>query len=100
MKHLATLKKEREIFIKFFGAKYKLFYNSNIFLRDLQFAILRFFDTKNISLSYSEAENLALMFTSELESENELIRITSNSWRVNFMTSIEKNVKTEEPVVE
>ncbi len=95
MNHLNTLINEKEIFIKYFQAKYSFFNNSNIFLRDLQYSIQRYFETKKHYLSYSQAEKLAFEFASDLENKGELLRLTANSWRVNFSTEsslIQENV--------
>ncbi len=71
-------------FFKFMKERYPIFFNSNLFLRDIQYAIRTYFERKDIFISYTEAEELMKKFTSLLESEGELVRLNYNSWKVNF----------------
>ncbi|MBN1302353.1 MAG: hypothetical protein JW995_14145 [Melioribacteraceae bacterium] len=71
-------------FFQFMRERYPLFFNSNIFLRDIQYAIRTYFERKNILISYTEAEELMKKFTQHLESEGQLVRLNYNSWKVNF----------------
>lgn len=64
--------------------KYHIFYNSNIFARDLQYAIKQYFEKKDIKVKYPEAEELMQRFTNYLEDKGDLVKLTNNSWRVNF----------------
>ena len=97
MNNLDILKNEREIFLNYMKAKYPLHYNSNIFLRDLQYAVRRFFENKNIVLSYTKAEILAMEFAALLESDNDLLRLDANTWRVNFHIDEKENSLVQEP---
>ena len=83
---------EKEIFLKYMKEKYKIFYNSNIFLRDIQYAVKSFFEKKDIRITYAEAENLMKELTKSMEASGELLKLNSNTWKVNF--------SLEEPVVE
>ncbi|MBU1100309.1 MAG: hypothetical protein KKA84_07870 [Bacteroidetes bacterium] len=100
MNYLDVLKKESGIFWKYFEAKYKLFYNSNLFLRDLQYAIQRYFETKNVYISYSQAETTALEFVKELEKEGDLLRLDAHTWRVNFHIGSDKKEELVEEINE
>lgn len=84
MNYLNELINNQNIFFKFMKEKYPLYYNSNMFLRDLQYAIKSYFDKKNIRLSYTDTENLALDFAKYLDKENKLKKVASNAWKVNF----------------
>jgi hypothetical protein len=64
--------------------KYRVFENSNIFLRDLQYAIKSYYEKKGKKLKYSQAEKLAIDFTTQLSKENQLKKISQNAWKVNF----------------
>lgn len=86
MKKLEELKTNKMIFFNFMKEKYPVISKSNIFLRDIQYAIISYFEKKDIKVKYSEAESLALEFTNYLESEGQLIRIDKNTWKVNFLT--------------
>ncbi len=87
---LAHLIEKKEIFFIFMNEKYPVFFNSNIFLRDIQYAIRTYFERKDIIISYAEAEELMEQFTGTLERSADLIRLTNNSWKVNF--SVTKSV--------
>ena len=90
--HHQVLSEEKETFLKFMNQKYPIFYNSNIFFRDIQFAITTFFTMKGKPINYSRAEQLTYNFIKQLEETDELQNVSKNTWRVNF--HLEK--KTEE----
>ena len=90
--HHQVLSDEKEIFLKFMKEKYPIFYNSNIFFRDIQFAITSFFDLKEKPINYGRAEQLTHNFIKQLEESDELQKVNNNAWRVNF--------KFEKPVDE
>lgn len=96
MDYFNELMSQKEIFIKFMKEKYPLYYNSNIFLRDILYAIKSYFEKKDQRISYSEAERLAYSFVQKLEESKELIKISKNGWKVNF--SFDKVVNTNEGV--
>lgn len=99
MNYLEDLKTNKDIFLKFMSEKYKIFTHSNIFLRDIQFAIKFYFERKNIYLKYPQAEKLAKQFTSYLVDQNELTLVTENTWKVLF--SFEPaEIKVEKPKLE
>lgn len=92
MNKFDQLLSEKEIFLKYMKEKYKIFNNSNIFLRDIQYAIKSFFEKKDIKITYSEAEKLMNELTSNMEASGELLKLSTNTWKVNF--------SFEEPVFE
>lgn len=99
MNYIEDLKSNKNIFLKFMSEKYKIFTNSNIFLRDIQFAIKFYFEKKNIYLKYPQAEKLAKEFTSYLVDHNELSLVNENTWKVLF--SFEPTeINEEEPKLE
>jgi len=63
---------------------YPVFYKSNIFFRDLQYAIKRYYEKKNVILTYAEAEKVANEFVKQLVNENLLIKIDNKSFKMNF----------------
>ena len=85
MNKLETLLNEKQLFFDFMKEKYPIFNNSNIFLRDIQYAILSFFDKRDIKISYSEAEKMTYQFSDFLEKTDELTRLNHNTWKVNFL---------------
>lgn len=82
---LNTLMKDRDIFFRFMKNNYPVFYNSNLFLRDIQYSIKMFFHYKGIELGYTQAEKLAKDFGNSLEKEEKLIKNGINSWKMNFL---------------
>ncbi|MEW6195535.1 MAG: hypothetical protein AB1521_10300 [Bacteroidota bacterium] len=96
MNHLQDLISQKEIFIKFMKEKYPLFKNSNVFLRDIQYAIKSYFEKKDQFLTYAQTDKISLGFIQNLEETKEFINVSKNTWKVNF--SFEKVVKENEPV--
>lgn len=81
LNHLVS---NKEVVFEFLGEKYPIFFNSNIFLRDIQYGIRTYFERKDIMINYPEAEELALNFTSRMEADGTLRRLDSKTWLVNF----------------
>ncbi len=90
MKHLNELLTNQIMFFNFMKEKYRVFNNSNIFFRDIQYAIKSFLEKKEKKIKYAEAEKLAQEFTQKMETEGHLIKMSNNAWKVNF--SFEKTV--------
>ncbi len=81
MDQLQELISNKETFFKFMGNFFPVYYKSNIFMRDVQFAIKNYFDQKKIKLSYTETENLALQLMNNLVEKNEAKILKENkSW--------------------
>lgn len=99
MNYIEDLKTNKHIFLKFMSEKYKIFTHSNIFLRDIQFAIKFYFEKKDIYLKYPQAEKLAKEFTSYLVSLNELSLVSENTWKVIFSFA-PTEIHEEEPKLE
>ncbi len=68
---------------------YPVFYKSNIFFRDLQYSIKRYYEKKNVILTYAEAEKVANEFVKQLVNENLLIKIDNKSFKMNFSLETE-----------
>lgn len=90
MKHLNELLANQSIFFNFMREKYRVFNNSNIFFRDIQYAIKSFLEKKEQKVKYAEAEKLAVEFIKKMESAGLLIKMSTNAWKVNF--SFDKSV--------
>lgn len=89
MNYLNDLYQNRLIFFTFMKEKYPVFYKSNIFFRDLQYAIKRYYEKKNVILTYAEAEKAATEFINLLVSESLLIKIDNKSFKMNFSLETE-----------
>ncbi len=81
---LNDLTSNKSIFFKFMKEKYRLYLNSNIFFRDIQYAIKSYFEKKDIQVKYSQAEKIAYDFIQKLEDTGELKKMSDNAWKVNF----------------
>ncbi len=97
-KLLNQLLSNQQEFFRFMKEKYPIFFNSNIFLRDIQYGVYTYFDMKGNKLKYFDAENIAVKFMENLENENKLIKLSHNTWKVNF--SIDEFVKLENITLE
>jgi len=93
MNKLAELENNKMMFFNYMKVKYPLYSKSNMFLRDIQYAIISYFKNKDVKVKYAEAEKIALQFIDGLEKQNELTRLNNYTWKVNF--SFENNVKVE-----
>ncbi len=81
----------KHIFFNYMKEKYEVHYKSNIFLRDLLYAIKSFYEKKGKKVKYPEAEKLAFEFCNALTNNDELIPTSKNTWKVNF--SLDSAVK-------
>jgi hypothetical protein len=82
MDNFEMLKTNKEVFLNFMKEKYPVFNNSNIFLRDIQYGIMNFFEKRSISLSYKETEELSASFIGYLEAEGTIEKLSHNTWRM------------------
>lgn len=89
MNYLNDLYQNRLFFFTFMKENYPVFYKSNIFFRDLQYAIKRYYEKKNVILTYAEAEKVANEFVKQLVNENLLIKIDNKSFKMNFSLETE-----------
>jgi hypothetical protein len=64
--------------------KYPIFFNSNIFLRDILYSIKSYFEIKDKFLTYAQCEKLALDYINYLENSYDLKKVGNNAWKVNF----------------
>ena len=99
MNYLQDLLSNRAMFFNFMKGSYKVFENSNIFFRDILYAIKAYFEKKEYKMRYSEAEKVAYEFIKTLENEGQLKKISENAWKVNFslgsnvMEMVKENVQ-------
>ncbi len=83
MTHFQELINNKETFFKYMANFFPVYYKSNIFLRDIQFAIKNYFDQKNDKLSYTETENLALQLMKNLvENDEAKVLLENKSWEL------------------
>jgi hypothetical protein len=82
--HLKSLKAEQQIFLNYLKARFPVFHNSNFFFRDLHFGLKSYLEKKGIDMSYTSSEELTKQFVEHLETEGIFVKITNNTWKVNF----------------
>ena len=81
---LQKLIAEKDSFLNYFKSIFPVFHNSNIFFRDLQYAIQKYLVLKGDKVTYAQAEVYGRKFTKHLETESILTAISSNTWRLNY----------------
>lgn len=96
MKHLEHLLENKRVFFNYMNETYTIFQYSNIFLRDVQYAIMHYFELKGFPVKYPKAETLAEEYLEKLTESNELIKIDEKSWKITFEVGIKKAVAEEE----
>lgn len=71
-------------FLKFYKSKFSAFHNSNIFLRDIHFSILKFLNEKGIKVKYSSVEKIVDEITKTFEKQNIFKKIDNRTWMLNY----------------
>lgn len=72
------------IFLNYLKANYPLFHNSNFFFRDLQYGTKKYFEIKDINISYRDAEELAKLLTEYFEEKEIFVKVSNSTWKINF----------------
>ena len=96
MNYIEELKSNEKTFLTFLSEKYPFFYNSNLFLRDLQYAIHNYFKLKGDELGFSETEILAFKFAEYMVKKSKLVPVNDSTWRVMIDIAPKKTEKLEE----
>jgi hypothetical protein len=81
---LQNLISNKNLFFSFMKEKYPVYKESNIFFRDLQYAIRNYYMKKGKTINYQKAEKIAAEFIEKLVNEGDLKKISNNAWKVNF----------------
>ncbi len=79
-----VIKNEYQLFLNFLKAKYPLFHNSNFFFRDFHYGVKKYLETKDVEISYPQAEKVANKLSKFLEDENIFIRVNRLGWKINY----------------
>ena len=95
LKHLEHLIENKKVFFNYMNENYTIFQYSNLFFRDLQYAIISYFEMKEEPVKYALAEKLTKEFISKMIVENELTQIDTKSWKINFEVGIKRDIETE-----
>ena len=84
MNYIEHLTSNKKMFFNYMKEDYPLYKYSNLFLRDLQYAIKSYFELKENPVNYLQAEKIAKEFINELTKSEELVQIDNKSWKINF----------------
>ncbi|MCP5061033.1 MAG: hypothetical protein GY936_01025 [Ignavibacteriae bacterium] len=95
MDYLNHLENNKKVFFNYMNENYTIFQHSNIFFRDIQFALISYFEIKEKPIKYGAAGKLATEFINNLVLSNELSPIDHKSWKVNFEVGIKKVTEEE-----
>lgn len=98
MNHLQHLLDNKQVFFSFMQQQYPIMFNSNVFFRDVQYAISSYFELKESPVDYSKAEKLATDFINKLVEAGELSTIDNKTWKVNFEIGTKKETIEAEGV--
>jgi len=88
MNYIQDLTENQTVFFNFMKEKYPVYYNSNIFFRDIQYSIKYYYQSKGITLTYPEAENICKEYLEVLVQKGELAKIDNKSFKVNFKLEV------------
>lgn len=79
-----NLKNEQEIFLSYLKAKFPIFHNSNLFIRDFEYGLLGYLEKKGIHLSSQKLEELSILFLNYYESTGVFVKTGKQAWRLNY----------------
>lgn len=94
---LAVLQENKKEFLTFLKSKYKVYHLSNIFFRDVHYAVRSYLEWKGMKMSYPEAEEVALRLVSALEAENILTKIDGSAYLLKYPEFKKPAVKPAAP---
>jgi hypothetical protein len=84
LNHFESLKIDFVAFMNFFKSRYPVIHNSNIFIRDLQYAIFHYFELKGIKLRFKHCEQLSNEFIKLCEEKDVFRKINKIGWKLNY----------------
>jgi len=97
--HFEKLKSEEKIFFNYMHENYPLIKKSNIFLRDIEYAVKHFFELKEIKLQFEDVEYISNKFIKSLESAGKITKLDNKTWKVD-QDLAEREINTKETAPE
>ncbi len=93
--------REKETFFNFMKEKYPVYYKSNLFLRDLEYAILIYFEKKKMKVNYSQISAAAKELIEDMLNKGELKQINGSAYLflaefIRENEAVEETVENEE----
>jgi len=70
--------------LNFLKAKFPVFHNSNFFYRDFHYGVRKFLESKDIKVTYPQAEEIAKKLAEYFEEEKIFIRVNNQAWKINY----------------
>ena len=71
-------------FLNFMKSRAQLIHLSNVFFRDLHFAVMEFLKKKNVKVGQTEAEMVAREIASHFEKKNIFKKLNTQTWMLNY----------------
>lgn len=87
-----------EQFLHYFKNTFSVFHNSNVFFRDLQYAVQRYLELKGVKTGMTESEQIAKKLCNELEKQNIFKKINETTWAVQYPAYITGSPQTYDAV--
>ncbi|HPO56173.1 MAG TPA: hypothetical protein PKY46_09230 [Ignavibacteriaceae bacterium] len=82
--HVNNIVNDKTVFWEYYKARYPAFNNSNIFKRDLQYAVKRYLEFKGIKAALSESDQIAEQVLSRFIKEGILKPLDNNTFRLSL----------------
>jgi hypothetical protein len=71
-------------FLNFMRTRAQLFHLSNVFFRDLHYAVMEFLKMKKVSVGQTEAEQVAREVALHFEKKNIFKKMNMQTWMLNY----------------
>lgn len=84
MKEIDFVVQHKAQFLGYFRSKFPIFHNSNVFYRDLRYALKYFLISGSFRLSDAELEDVLVALIKVLVSDGTLKSISSGVWCLNY----------------
>lgn len=83
-KYFTVLQDDYIIFLQYLKARFPAFHNSNLFFRDLHYAIKHFLEMKDMKVNYADSEQITREFSEFLENKGILVKVNDIGWKLNY----------------
>ena len=84
MREIDFIKQNKTQFLEYFRSKFPTFHLSNIFYRDVRYALKYYLHSNGFNLSDAELENAANVLTKEMVSDGVFKPVSAGVWTLNY----------------
>ena len=84
MKEIEFIRKNKTRFLDYFRTKFPTFHLSNVFYRDLRYALKYYLNSNNFKLSDAELEDVLNTLIKEMVSEGIFKPVSIGVWTLNY----------------